>query len=204
MNGFWGVARGLGCESRRRLPAGLAALLAAAACLTCGPARGQAPVHGPVGRDPQLDVAIMLVRNALAAVNQGNITGNYTVLRDLGAPAFRDRNSAAQLAAIFQRIRDQKADLSPTLLLEPVFTEAPGLNQAGQLQLVGFFPTQPLQVQFRLAYQRVGAGWMFDTVSIGTAPAQPPLQNMGSSIAQPADGGLANAAGQPVPPGYTR
>ena len=85
----------------------------------------------------------MLVKNALTAVNHGNLTGNYTVLRDLGAPAFRERNSAAQLAAIFQSLRDNKIDMSPILLMNPQFTEQPALNQAGQLQLVGFFPTAP-------------------------------------------------------------
>ncbi len=122
-------------------------------------------------RDPQIDIFVMLVRNAVTAANQGNLTGNYTVLRDLGGPAFRQRNSAAQLAVIFQRLRDQKVDLSPILIHAPVFTERPGIDQAGELQLVGFFPTEPLQIRFRLAFQRVQGGWMIDAVGIGTAPA---------------------------------
>ncbi len=114
----------------------------------------------------------MLVKNALTAVNHGNLTGNYTVLRDLGAPAFRERNSAAQLAAIFQSLRDNKIDMSPILLMNPQFTEQPALNQAGQLQLVGFFPTAPAQVNFKLAFQKVQNGWLIDTVSISTTAAQ--------------------------------
>ncbi len=128
------------------------------------------PARAPQ-RDPQIDIFVMLVRNAVTAANQGNLTGNYTVLRDLGGPAFRQRNSAAQLAVIFQRLRDQKVDLSPILIHAPVFTERPGIDQAGELQLVGFFPTEPLQIRFRLAFQRVQGGWMIDAVGIGTAPA---------------------------------
>ncbi len=135
----------------------------------------------------------MLVRNALTAVNHGNLTGNYTVLRDLGAPSFRERNSAAQLAAIYQRLREQKVDLSPTLIHDPVFTEPPAINQAGQLQLTGFFPTQPLQIKFRLAFQRVQGGWMIDAVGIGAAP--PP--------ARVAEAAPANQANRP-PEAYTR
>jgi hypothetical protein len=172
---------------------GLAAVaLVAATCLAPGPAPGQAPQ-----RDPQRDAAVMLVRNTLTALNHGNLTGNYTVLRDLGGPVFRERNSAAQLAAIFQRLRDQKTDLSPILVLEPVFTEAPAINQGGQLQVAGFFPTQPLHVQFRLAFQRLPAGWMIDAVTVSTIAAQAPPQNAGNSMPQPADGPPANFAARP-------
>ena len=119
------------------------------------------------------NIEVMLVKNALTAVNQGNLTGNYTVLRDLGSAAFRDKNSAAKLSTIFQNLRDRKFDLSPILVLDPQFTQAPAMNQAGQLQLVGFFPTQPLQVRFGLAFQRVEAGWMIETISVGAGDPQP-------------------------------
>ena len=171
--------------------------LAAAACFAAPqPSAAQAPQ-----RDPQLDVPVMLVRNAVTAVNHGNLTGNYTVLRDLGGPAFRERNSAAQLAAIFQRLRDQKIDLSPILIHDPVFTEPPAINQAGQLQLVGFFPTQPLQIQFRLAFQRVQGGWMIDAVGIGTAPS--PAQTRRPRPTAAPSAAPANLATRP-PEAYAR
>jgi hypothetical protein len=140
-------------------------------CLAPCPAHAQAP-----RRDPQLDIQEMLIKNAITAVNHGNLTGNYTVLRDLGGPTFREKNSDARLATIFQKLRDQKSDLSPILVLQPVYTERPLIDQAGELNLVGFFPTQPLQIQFRLAFQRVGNGWMIDSVSISTNPTQPQQQ----------------------------
>lgn len=165
-----------GLRSRRGRNVGLrtAAVLTAVLLAPCA-AFGQAPQ-----RDPQLNIPVMLVRNALTAVNHGNLTGNYTVLRDLGGPIFRDRNSAAQLAVIFQRLREQKTDLSPVLIQEPVFSEVPTVNQAGELQLVGFFPTQPLQVHFRLGFQRIAAGWVIDTVSVGAAGSQVCPQNVGN------------------------
>jgi hypothetical protein len=136
-------------------------------------------------------MAVMLVRNAVTAVNHGNLTGNYTVLRDLGGPAFRERNSAAQLAVIFQQLREQKTDLSPILVLDPQFSEAPGMNAAGQLQLVGSFPSQPLRVHFRLAFQQVEGGWAIDTVAIGTAA---PPQNAAAQGYPPAPRNPANNA----------
>ena len=143
-------------------------LAVAATCAVVQTAAAQAPFAPRQG-----DVEAMLVKNALTAVNHGNITGNYTVLRDLGSAGFREKNSAAQLAAIFQNLRQQKVDLSPILVLDPQFIQAPALNPAGQLQLVGFFPTRPLQVRFALAFQRVEGGWMIDTLSVGAINPQP-------------------------------
>src|SRR5437870_3771185 len=90
-----------GPTTGRRLIAATMALLAAAwtTCFMPRPAQAQAPPRGP-----QLDIQTMLVKNALTAANHANITGNYTVLRDLGTSAFRQRNSAAQLAATFENL----------------------------------------------------------------------------------------------------
>ena len=56
---------------------------------------------------PPLDRARVniLVRTTLVALNNANLTGNYTVLRDLGAPGFRAANTAARLGALFARAR---------------------------------------------------------------------------------------------------
>ena len=163
------------------LAALLVALLAAAtAAVIVQTAVAQAPGANEQTPEAQApppprpgNLEVMLVKNALTAVNQGNLTGNYTVLRDLGSAAFREKNSAAKLSTIFQNLRERKFDLSPILVLDPQFTQAPAMNQAGQLQLVGFFPTQPLQVRFALAFQRVEAGWMIETLSVGAVDPQP-------------------------------
>jgi hypothetical protein len=173
-----------------------AAVVAAGIWLLPSAVDAQAP-----RRDGQLDVQEMLVKNAITAVNHGNLTGNYTVLRDLGAPSFRERNSAAQLATIFQKLRDQKFDLSPILVLQPVYTQRPGIDQAGELLLVGYFPTQPMQIQFRLAFQHVGGGWMIDTVSISTAPAPQQMSQMRQPM-PPAPGAPVYYGVQQA--GYTR
>ncbi|MBC7018053.1 hypothetical protein G6O44_25355, partial [Salmonella enterica subsp. enterica serovar Enteritidis] len=55
---------------------------------------------------------LILVRSTLLALDQANKTGNYTVLRDLGAPGFQAGNNAARLAEIFASQRNDKLDLS--------------------------------------------------------------------------------------------
>jgi len=153
-----------------------AILLAAAAVETAAAQMPPPPRQG--------DIEVMLVKNVLTAVNHGNLTGNYTVLRDLGSAAFREKNSAARLAEIFQNLRERKLDLSPILVLDPQFTQAPEMNQAGQLQLVGFFPTRPLQVRFALVFQRVEGGWIIDTISVGATEPQSPPPSTAATVQQ--------------------
>ncbi|MEO1995098.1 MAG: hypothetical protein ABGZ17_07470, partial [Planctomycetaceae bacterium] len=38
---------------------------------------------------PPREVQVMLIRNCLASVNHASITGNFTVLRDLGSEKFK-------------------------------------------------------------------------------------------------------------------
>src|SRR5262245_31888431 len=54
------------------------------------------PTPAPIDRNGVL----ILIRSTLLALDQANKTGNYTVLRDLGSPAFQV-NTAARLAEIF-------------------------------------------------------------------------------------------------------
>jgi hypothetical protein len=123
-----------------------------------------------VQQEAQRTLSLILVKNALLAVNQGNLTGNYTVLRDLSSPGFREKNSAADLAAIFQAVRQQKIDLSPIAVLDPVLTQ-PRLTTDGQLVLEGYFAAQQLRINFQLSFMKAnGAGWMIHGVSLNAVP----------------------------------
>jgi hypothetical protein len=167
-------------------------LLVVAACgVAERGARGQQQQQPPWDNAAQL----MLIRNTLTLVNHGNLTGNYTVLRDLASENFRRRNTAADLAATFANLRQQKLDLSPILVIDPLLAQPPAELAPGRWQLVGSFPTRPQAVQFALVFVRVEAGWMIDEVSLRVAPAEtrpPPVR-------QP-----AAAAGFGPPPDYRR
>ena len=123
-----------------------------------------------VQQDSQRTVAVILVKNALLAVNQGNLTGNYTVLRDLASPGFREKNSAADLAGIFKNIRQQKLDLSPIVVIDPVLNP-PRINAEGQLLLDGHFEAQQMRITFQLAFLKAPTnGWMIHGVSLNAVP----------------------------------
>jgi hypothetical protein len=115
------------------------------------------------------ELVVTLVRTALVAVDQANVTGNYTVLRDLGAPGFRDKNSAADLAQIFAPIRDQKINLAPVVLLDPKITRA-NLDNQNMLHIAGTLATKPA-VNFELLFQPIGGVWRIYGVAI--TPVQP-------------------------------
>jgi hypothetical protein len=107
-------------------------------------------------------------------LNDANRSGNYTVLRDLAAPDFQARNTAADLAQIFVDLRHRNYDLYEAALLAPQLTAAPALDAEKRLRLTGFFSTRPLQINFDLTYQVVGGQWRLFGISIAT-PQAPPL-----------------------------
>lgn len=120
---------------------------------------------------PDANGVTILVRTTLIALDQANRTGNYTVLRDLGSPGFRQANTAAKLAAIFANLRGQSLDLGPVAVVSPIFTQKPTLNAQGMLRATGYFPTKPLRVNFDLAYQWVGARWQLFGIAASADPA---------------------------------
>src|SRR6185369_84686 len=123
---------------------------------------------GPAGAQlspGDLALVMTLVRNTLVAVHQANLTGNYTVLRDLGAPPFRDANTASRLAELFAPIRARNIDLSGAVLLEPRLTVAK-VNDQGMLNIAGALPTQPISLNFDMLYQGVANAWQLFAITI--------------------------------------
>ena len=144
----------------------LLTLVVSFAVFGCGTARAQS-----APKMPDANGVTILVRTTLIALDQANRTGNYTVLRDLGSPGFRQANTAAKLAAIFANLRGQNLDLGPVAVVGPIFTQKPGLNAQGMLRATGYFPTKPLRVNFDLAYQRVGNRWRLFGIAASADPA---------------------------------
>lgn len=122
---------------------------------------------------------IILIREALLALDQANKTGNYSVLRDLGSPAFQN-NNPARLAEIFAKQRNENVDLSGVAVIDPQLTLLPQIEASGLLHMTGFFPSVPTQVNFDLAYAAVNGQWRLFGISVAlgrtepVAPAPPP------------------------------
>jgi len=151
------------------LTVGLLAILAG--CAAC-----QAQ-NKPTVPDPT--ALTVLIRNTMAALNDANITGNYTVFRDLGSPEFRKANTSARLAVIFAPLRQRKLNLSPIVLFTPKLAKEAAIDDKEVLRLTGFFPTQPLRVNFNLGYQNVDGAWRLFDISISTTQTKAPSAGKG-------------------------
>jgi hypothetical protein len=108
----------------------------------------------------------ILIKSAIIAVQHANMTGNYSVLRDLGTPGFRERYDQAKLTAIFANFRARGINLSPSLMLMPNLTRPVELSPTGHLRVVGNFPTLPLQIQYALVFQQQEGNWLLDGIAV--------------------------------------
>jgi hypothetical protein len=177
----------------------LASCLAGLAIVTsaCGlgvPALAQ---NAPT-RPAQIDRngVLILIRSALTALDQANKTGNYTVLRDLGAPAFRV-NTAARLAEIFGKQRADNLDLSGVTAIEPQLTVMPELGANNLMRMAGFFPSVPAQINFELVFAPVDGQWRLFGLTVAlaqTAPVPPAPPPAAAAVHKPAP------AKKPPPP----
>lgn len=160
-------------------------------------ADAKAPAVDP--RLPAPEQLIVLIRSTLAALAQANLTGNYTVLRDLAAPPFQAANSAADLSAIFTSLRRQQVDLFATLAATPELTSGPTIDQNGLLRLGGFFPTQPVRVTFDMLFQPVNGQWRLVGISVNPPPAQSPAAQSPTASGEQAPAGNAAAQKKTAP-----
>src|SRR5262245_18979278 len=135
------------------------------------------PQSQPPGAPPRPQVVmhdaqkiVLLLRGTLTTFNDALQTGNFTVLRDVAAPGFREINSAARLSQIFSSLVQQGVDLSPVTVITPQLAEAPTLDQQkGMLHLKGYFPGQPVQINFEMLYQAVNGRWRLFGLSVQPA-----------------------------------
>jgi hypothetical protein len=171
-------------------------VLIVAATLAVTASAGHAETPAQQAKPAQIDRngVIILIRSSLLALDQANKTGNYTVLRDLGAPGFQS-NSAARLGEIFAKLRNDNLDLSGVAVIDPQLSLLPQIEANGLMHMAGFFPSVPAQVKFELAFAPVNGQWrLFGiSVSIGqmapAAPAPPEPPSPPVAQKQPAPNG---------------
>jgi hypothetical protein len=142
---------------------------------------------------------LMLIRSALLALDQANKTGNYTVLRDLGAPGFQAANTAARLSEIFASQRNDKLDLSGVAVIDPQLSLLPQIEANGMMRMAGIFPSVPSQVNFELLFAPVDGQWRLFGLSVNigqsapVAPAPPAQAKTPASPKKPPEAKLPEA-----------
>lgn len=138
---------------------------------------------------PAPEVVLGLTRAALLTLNDALLTGNFTVLRDVGARGFREANNAARLSQLFSSLATQKADLSAVATVAPKYSAAPALEANGLLRLTGSFDLSSAVFDFTLLFQNEAGRWRLFGISV-----QPNL------AAKPATSAVAPKPTAPAPP----
>jgi len=134
-------------------------------------ASAQQPDQGPPSRVTGVEIS-SLVRSTVLAVHHANVTGNYTVLRDLGDSYFRTVNNAVRLGEIFSNVRQSDIDLAETVLFDPFMTKKPVISPNKVLLIEGYFPTEPLGVVFKMGFRHEFGRWRIFSLSIGAQPLE--------------------------------
>lgn len=127
--------------------------------------------HGQQPPKPDRPETARLVWSTLIAVDHANRTGNYSVLRDLGAPGFQQTNDAARLAQIFARVREADLGIGRAVLYAPEYTEPPRILDNGLYRIRGVIPMRPEGLLFDMLFQYVRGEWRLMGVSV--APEEP-------------------------------
>lgn len=135
------------------------------------PAAAQMASPQPTAKPPSIGVPpiknlLIMIRTTLVALHQANITNNYSVLRDLGAPSFQQANSVERLSAAFADLRTRGGDIAPVVLALPTLSRPAAIDQNGMLRLTGAFDTKPNELAFDLAFQVVDGFWRLDGIAV--------------------------------------
>lgn len=80
--------------------------------------------------------------------------------------AWQEQITPDKLKEVFQQFIDKQLDLSPITKVDPVLTDAPQLNSDGLLVLEGYYPTQPLKVNFKLKYIYEHPAWKLFGINV--------------------------------------
>ena len=164
-----------------------------------------AAVAGSPTRVSGAEISVLL-RTTVVALDQANVTGNYSVLRDLGDTPFQNNYTQSALADMFRAFREQQVSLGAVVLFDAELDASPQLTEDGYLKLMGHFPTAPQNVIFDITYRNEGGPWRIDGINIGmrpaadaggglqlsetTAPAPAPLPKWRQSTGKTNDGGI--------------
>jgi len=140
---------------------------------------------------PSAEVIVILIRSTLLSLNDALRTGNYTVLRDLASPSFRETNNAGRLHEIFSGLSAQRVDLAAVAIVTPKLPQAPSIDQSKRLHIAGYFPGEPVQLNFELVFEVVANQWRVYGISVN------PAKSVSADVAPPAGAALDKKKSSP-------
>jgi hypothetical protein len=146
----------------------------------------------PHGAIPEEYIA--LIRATLIALNQANITGDYSVLYGLGTPEFMKVTNADALAKAFAEFRHQNLDLNAAAVAMPKLIAPPKIDDKGNLRLTGTLAAKPVDIRFDLACRKIDGRWRYAGLGVTASPHGTPPAQVRSEQSAPADVSRPRAA----------
>ena len=130
---------------------------------------GAAQAQNKVPSERTLEV---LVKTSLLSFNDANVTGNYTVLHDKLSKPFRQEYPPDKLKEAFKEFRDKDIDIELIAALKPIYEPAASIDSEGKLLAKGYFPSEPIRVNFNLAFIPSDGEWKLIrlNVKLGAVP----------------------------------
>lgn len=119
---------------------------------------------------PRADVLEAMAKAALMALNDANLTGNYSVMNARLHPEFRVQAPAEKLAGIFAPFRTSKIDFAAMLVHTPTYTDGPRIDADGLLVVKGYMETRPWRTSFDLAWRQSAGNWWLWKINVNVRP----------------------------------
>ena len=107
-----------------------------------------------------------LVKATLLTFNDANVTGNFEVFHAKLSKPFREQFSVERLARRFQEFNKKHIDFDVIAVLKPAYDPPPKVDDEGKLQVKGHFPTEPLRVNFDLAFIPSDGEWKLISINV--------------------------------------
>jgi hypothetical protein len=112
------------------------------------------------------------------ALDLANKTGDYSVLRGIGAPGFQ-ANSVEEISRAFTGLREKEIDLSTIAVVNPRLNQEPTLGDVDgrpMMRVTGFFPGAAVMIDFDMVFEQVDGRWRLFGLSVNptTRPSELP------------------------------
>ena len=122
-----------------------------------------AEAQNKVPSEPALEA---LVKTSLLSFNDANVTGNYTVFHAKLSKPFRQQFSPERLEETFKEFREKNIDIDVIAAFTPTYEPAPLVDDEGKLLVNGFFPTEPVRINFQLDFIPSDGEWKLIRINV--------------------------------------
>ena len=119
-------------------------------------------------RVPSENALETLVKATLLTFNDANVTGIYTVFHAKLSKPFRDQFPVEKLEKVFEEFRGKKVDFEAIAALDPTYEPAPEVDKDGHLVVKGYFPTEPMRLDFSLEFIPSDGEWKLVGINVKT------------------------------------